>query len=78
MYTSFPFVSRLSRLFLYFIQVFHIRIRTIKIFFDVDVMNAETIITIVVIRIMRDGVRGVYERVVATTLRNSTGNIGIV
>ena len=34
----------------------------------VDVMNAETIITIVVIRIMRDGVRGVYERVVATTL----------
>jgi hypothetical protein len=41
-------------------------------------MNAETIITIVVIRIMRDGVRGVYERVVATTLRNSTGNIGIV
>ena len=28
---------------------------------DVDVMNAETIITIVVIKIMRDGVRGVYE-----------------
>ena len=27
----------------------------------VDVMNAETIITIVVIKIMRDGVRGVYE-----------------
>ncbi len=44
---------------------------------SVDVMHAETIITIVVIRIMRDGVRGVYERVVATTLRDSTGNSGI-
>ena len=43
----------------------------------VDVMNAETIITIVVIKIMRDGVRGVYERVVTTTIRDSTGNSGI-
>ncbi len=35
-------------------------------------MNAETIITNVAIRIMRDGVRGVYDlrRVVATTLED--------